>query len=77
MDNKIKNYDRIILTVNLPKEGLTAGDVGVVVDTYEGGKVFEVEFMTLDGLDTIAVATLENTTIRPIPARVLMYARAF
>lgn len=77
MENKIKNYDRIILTVNLPKEGLTVGDVGVVVDTYEGGKVFEVEFMTLDGSDTIAVVTLENTQIRAIPARVLMHARAF
>jgi Domain of unknown function (DUF4926) len=77
MENKIKNYDRIILTVNLLKEGLAIGDVGVVVDTYEGGKVFEVEFMTLDGSDTIAVVTLESTQIRAIPARVLMHARAF
>jgi hypothetical protein len=77
MENKIKNYDRIMLTVNLPKEGLTSGDVGVVVDTYEGGNVFEVEFMTLDGSATIAVVTLESTAIRPIPARVLMHARAF
>jgi hypothetical protein len=77
MDNKIKNFDRIILTVNLPKEGLTVGDVGIVVDTYEGGKVFEVEFMTLDGSNTIAVVTLENTQIRAIPARMLMHTRAF
>jgi hypothetical protein len=77
MENKIKNFDRIILTVNLPKEGLRVGDVGVVVDTYEGGKVFEVEFMTLDGLNTIAVVTLENTQVRAIPARMLMHARAF
>ena len=77
MENKIKNFDRIILTVNLPKEGLTIGDVGIVVDTYEGGKVFEVEFMTLDGSNTIAVVTLENTQIRAISARMLMHARAF
>jgi hypothetical protein len=77
MENKIKNYDRVILTVDLPSEGLTVGDVGVVVDTYEGGKVFEVEFMTLDGSDTIAVVTLEETQIRTVPAKVLMHARAF
>jgi photosystem II stability/assembly factor-like uncharacterized protein len=77
MDNKIKNFDRIILTVDLPKEGLTVGDVGVVVDTYEGGKVFEVEFMTLDGSNTIAVVTLESTQVRAIPERTLMHARAF
>jgi photosystem II stability/assembly factor-like uncharacterized protein len=77
MDNKIKNFDRIILTVDLPQEGLTVGDVGVVVDTYEGGKVFEVEFMTLDGSNTIAVVTLESSQVRAISARMLMHARAF
>ncbi len=77
MENKIKNYDRVILTVDLPKDGLTKGDVGVVVDTYEAGNVFEVEFMTLDGSNTIAVVTLDNTQIRSIPARVMMHARAF
>jgi Domain of unknown function (DUF4926) len=77
MENKIKNYDRVILTVDLPNGGLTVGDVGVVVDTYEGGKVFEVEFMTLDGSDTIVVVTLEETQIRSVPNRVLMHTRAF
>jgi Domain of unknown function (DUF4926) len=77
MDNKIKNFDRIILTVNLPKEGLAVGDVGVVVDTYEGGSVFEVEFMTLDGSNTVAVVTFESSQVRAISARMLMHARAF
>ena len=41
------------------------------------GKPFEVEFMTLDGSDTIAVVTLEEAQIRSVPSRVLMHARAF
>ncbi len=27
MEHKIKNYDRVILNINFPNEGLTVGDV--------------------------------------------------
>ena len=54
----IKEHDRIVLTSDLPKEGLKAGDVGTVIHVHEGGKAFEVEFLTLDG-KTVAVATVQ------------------
>jgi hypothetical protein len=38
----IKELDQIVLTADLPKEGLKAGDVGTVVHTH-GGEVFEVD----------------------------------
>ena len=46
----IKEHEDIVLTVDLPSAGLMAGDVGVVVHIYEGGKAYEVEFIALDGI---------------------------
>ncbi len=43
----IKEHDIIVLTSDLPEEGLTAGDVGTVVHIHEHGVGYEVEFMTL------------------------------
>src|SRR5438034_390184 len=56
-DAMIKELDSVVLTTDLPKDGLTAGDIGTVVLVHENGKGFTVEFMTLAGA-TIAVATL-------------------
>ena len=51
-----------------------AGDVGVVVHIYEGGKAYEVEFIALDG-NTVAVETLEAEKIRPIRDREMPHVR--
>jgi hypothetical protein len=51
-----------------------AGDVGVVVHIYEGGKAYGVEFIALDG-NTVAVETLEAEKIRPIRAREMPHVR--
>jgi hypothetical protein len=51
----LKEHDRVVLTCDLPGEGLEAGDVGTVVHVHRQGEAFEVEFMTLEG-DTVVVA---------------------
>jgi ATP-dependent exoDNAse (exonuclease V) alpha subunit len=70
----IKEHDRIVLTCNLPKEGLKAGDVGTVVHIHKRGEAYEVEFVTLNG-DTVAVATVLASQVRPVSRRDLTHAR--
>jgi len=67
-------HENAVLTVELPSIGLMAGDVGVVVHVYEGGKAYEVEFIALDG-NTVAVETLEAQKVRPIRAREMPHVR--
>ena len=70
----IKEHDQVVLTVDLPEEGLKAGDVGTVVHLHRGGEAFEVELMTLDG-ETVAVVTVPASQVRPITSRDLTHAR--
>jgi hypothetical protein len=71
---KIKEHDCVVLTKNLPAENLEAGDVGTVVHIHKGGAAYEVEFVTLAG-DTVAVATVEATDVRPVGKRDLNHVR--
>lgn len=61
----IKEHDCIVLTQDLPGEGLQAGDVGTVVHIYRDGAAYEVEFVTLTG-QTVAVATVLPAQLRPV-----------
>ncbi len=61
----IKEFDRIIITENLPEKKLMKGDIGTVVMVYENGKGYEVEFITLNGR-TVAVVTLLAHQVRQI-----------
>jgi len=70
----IKEHDRIVLTSDLPNEGLKAGDVGTIVHIHKRGEAFEVEFMTLEG-DTVAVATVLSSQVRPVSNRDITHAR--
>ena len=70
----INEHENAVLTVDLPSIGLMAGDVGVVVHVYEGGKAYEVEFIALDG-NTVAVETLDDEKVRPIRAREMPHVR--
>lgn len=45
----ICGLDTVIPLKDRPLEGLVKGDVGSVVFIHEGGKAFEVEFVTLAG----------------------------
>ena len=70
----IREHDRVVLMVPVPKEGLESGDEGTVVHVYKDGKAFEVEFTALDG-HTVAVATVETTHVRPVRSREITHAR--
>jgi Domain of unknown function (DUF4926) len=72
----IKEHDCVVLTEDLPAEGLKAGDVGTVVHIHNGGTAYEVEFVTLTG-ETVAVATVLAKQARSITPRDLSHAREF
>jgi hypothetical protein len=70
----IKEHDCVVLTADLTDEGLKAGDVGTVVHIHNAGAAYEVEFMTLAG-NTVAVATVDATKLRPVSERDLSHVR--
>ena len=70
----IKEHDCVVLTADLPNEGLKAGDVGTVVHIHGGGVAYEVEFMALAG-KTIAIAIVEASDVRPVSERDLSHVR--
>jgi hypothetical protein len=71
-------FRRVVLTADIPQHGLRIGDVGVVVETYEGrGDIppaFEVEFFSATG-DTVAVVTVPATNLRDATAQEVLSAR--
>ena len=70
----IQEHDCIVLTQDIPAEGLQVGDVGTVVHIHGAGKGYEVEFMTLTG-QTVAVVTVLPSQLRPIDRRDLTHVR--
>jgi len=70
----IEEHDCVVLTANVPDEGLEAGDVGTVVHIHKGGEGYEVEFMTLAG-ETVAIVTLLASQVRPLSRRDLAHTR--
>ena len=70
----INEHDTVVLTQDVPDEGLTAGDVGTVVHIHNNGEGYEVEFMTLTG-QTIAVATLLSKQVRPVGSQDVAHVR--
>ena len=53
----LKLFDVIALTENLPEENLLSGQVGTIVEVYNGGEAFEVEFVNVKG-ETYGLLTL-------------------
>ena len=70
----ICGLDTVILLKDRPLEGLVKGDVGSVVFIHEGGKAFEVEFVTMTG-DPLGVLTLTADEVRPVSARDVPHVR--
>ena len=70
----MKEHERIILTGDIPSEGLTAGDVGTIIHVHSGGKAFEVEFISLAG-QTAAIATVEASQVRSARRNEIAHAR--
>jgi len=47
--SEIKLFDSVALLKDLPEENLWRGQIGAVVEVYDGGKAFEVEFVDTNG----------------------------
>ena len=71
---KINEHDCVVLTADLPGEGLETGDVGTVIHIHKVGVAYEVEFTTLDGR-TLTVATVESKNLRPVSGRDVAHVR--
>lgn len=71
----IPEHSSVVLTEAIPRAGLEAGDVGVVVHVHRNGEAYEVEFMTLDG-NTIAIETLTPRQVRAASSRDIPHVRA-
>jgi hypothetical protein len=70
----IREHDCIVLTTDLPAEGLQAGDVGTVVHIHKEGEAFEIEFATFTG-ETVAVCTVQASQCRPVGQRDITHVR--
>ena len=77
----ILEFDRVVLTNDIPEKKLKKGDVGTVVMTHPKvvlastpASGFEVEFFTLDG-NTLTVETLLPNQIRPVKTNEVSHIR--
>lgn len=60
--NDLKLFDVVALTEDLPDEQLFEGQVGAIVEVYDKGEAFEVEFVDREGL-TYGLATLRRSQL--------------
>lgn len=72
----IKELDTVVLTHDIKEKGLKKGDMGAIVQVYNKGKAFEVEFITANG-KTVALLTLTAADIRPMAKNELLHVRDF
>ena len=70
----IKEHDCVVLTHDIPDEGLESGDVGTAIHVHRDRTAYEVEFTTLTG-DNIAVATVLPSQLRPVSKRDIAHVR--
>lgn len=59
-----EELETVELTHDIKKHGLKEGDIGAIVNIYNDGKAYEVEFVAPNGR-TIALLTLMPDEIRP------------
>lgn len=71
---KEKLLDTVVLTHDLKGRELKKGDMGAVVQIYDGGEAFEVEFITANG-KTVALLTLNPSDIRKVAKNEIIHAR--
>ena len=71
-------YQRVVLTQNLPNEGLRAGDVGVIIEHYPARadlpEGYELEVFAANG-QTVAVVTVPATGVREATAHEVLSVR--
>ena len=70
----ILEHDCVVLTSDIPAQGLQAGDVGTVVHVHRNGEAYEVEFATFTG-QTVAIATVLHSRCRPVGRHDISHVR--
>ena len=70
----IKEHERVVLSVDLPKYQLKAGDIGVVVMIHGEHEGYELEIFSADG-HTLDVVTVESDQVRPVSRRDVLHVR--
>lgn len=68
-----KDLDTVELTHDVKKFGLKEGDFGAIVNVYNEGKAYEVEFVAPGGR-TKALLTLLPGDIRPVTTKTNVYS---
>ena len=77
----IRELNQVVLTEDLPKHSLKAGDIGTVVLVHRSAEQpsvaegYEVEFTALNG-DTVAVTSVYPKQVRLALPRTMPHARA-
>jgi hypothetical protein len=72
---EIQLLDVVVVTRDFPEHGVLAGDLGTVVECYEGQpESYEVEFINADG-QTRALLTLPAEQIRPVSQQDVLAVR--
>jgi len=74
--HKFRELETVILTHDIKEHGLLVGDMGAVVNVYDGGKAAEVEFVTATG-KTVALITLTSSDVRDIKQNDILHVRGF
>ena len=69
-----KELDCIVLTTDIPVDGLKESDVGTIVHVYPGGDAFIAEFSALDG-STVSVTDVEASQIRAVSDKDITHSR--
>jgi hypothetical protein len=70
--DEIQLLEMVIVTVDIPDEGILAGDVGTVVDVYTQLSLgYEVEFTTADGSSRALVTLAPSQLRRPLLTDIL------
>lgn len=58
-----KEHDVVTVTVDVPAEGLSAGDVGAIVHCYPDQNAYEVDFLNDQGRSKGVAATLSDSQL--------------
>ncbi len=74
--HKFKELETVILTHDIKEHSLSEGDMGAVVNVYDGGKAAEVEFVTATGR-TVVLLTLTSSDVRDIKQNDILHVRGY
>ena len=70
----IKEYEQVVLLVDLPDHNLFAGDLGTVVMIHGDQDGYELEIFGADG-HTLDVVTVEAVQVRAVTSRDVLHVR--